>query len=134
MSQLFSWMRKWWPGLIPLAVVWIAAIWTSTVNIEADLSARAVAELKDTVLGKTQISASGRDVRLSAEAFSEEGRHSAVSQVEAVTGVRLMNDDTRLIAAAKPFIWLAERDVVRVTLYAADGRRAGDGGQHRGSR
>ena len=61
MSQLFSWMRKWWPGLIPLAVVWIAAIWTSTVNIEADLSARAVAELKDTVLGKTQISASGRD-------------------------------------------------------------------------
>ncbi|MBN8980179.1 MAG: OmpA family protein [Rhizobiales bacterium] len=117
MSRLFSWMRKWWPGLIPLAVVWIAAIWGSTAPIEADLSARTLAELKDTVLDKTQVSASGRDVRLSAEAFSEEGRHSAVSQAESVPGVRLVDDDTRLIAAAKPFIWLAERDVVRVTLY-----------------
>ncbi len=117
MSQLFSWMRKWWPGLIPLAILWIAAIWTSTAPVEADLSARTVAELKDTVLDKTQISASGRDVRLSAEAFSEEGRRSAVSQAESVPGVRLVNDDTRLIAAATPFVWLAERDVVRVTLY-----------------
>lgn len=117
MSQLFSWMRKWWPGLIPLAVVWIAAIWSSTSHIEADLTARATAELKDTVLDKTRIAASGRDVELSAEAFSEEGRHSAVSQVESVQGVRLVNDDTRLIAAATPFVWLAERDVVRVTLY-----------------
>ncbi|MEW6767113.1 MAG: OmpA family protein [Pseudomonadota bacterium] len=117
MSRLFSWMRKWWPGLIPLAVLWIAAIWGSTAPIEADLSARTLAELKDTVLDKTQVSASGRDVRLSAEAFSEEGRHSAVSQAESVPGVRLVDDDTRLIAAAKPFIWLAERDVVRVTLY-----------------
>ena len=73
MSQLFSWMRKWWPGLIPLAVVWIAAIWSSTAYIEADLAARATAELKDTVLDKTRISTSGRDVQLSAEAFSEEG-------------------------------------------------------------
>ncbi len=117
MSRLFSWMRKWWPGLIPLTVVWIAASWTSTAPIEADLAARSTVELKDTVLDKTQISAAGRDVRLSAEAFSEEGRHSAVSQVEAVPGIRLVNDDTRLIAAATPFIWLAERDVVRVTLY-----------------
>ncbi|MBI3701685.1 MAG: OmpA family protein [Afipia sp.] len=117
MRQLFSWMRKWWPGLIPLAMLWIAAIWTSTAHVEADLSARSVAELKDTVLDKTQIAASGRDVRLSAEAFSEEGRRSAVSQIEALSGVRLVNDDTQLIPAAKPFIWLAERDVVRVTLY-----------------
>ena len=117
MSQLFSWMRKWSPGLVPLAILWIAAIWTSTAQVEADLTARSVAELKDTVLYKTDISASGRDVRLSAEAFSEEGRHSAVSQVDAVRGVRLVNDDTRLIPAAKPFVWLAERDVVRVTLY-----------------
>ena len=117
MRQLFSWMRKWSPGLVPLAILWIAAIWTSTAPIEAGLTARSVAELKDTVLDKTDISASGRDVRLSAEAFSEEGRHSAVSRVEAVPGVRLVNDDTRLIPAVKPFVWLAERDVVRVTLY-----------------
>jgi OOP family OmpA-OmpF porin len=117
MRQFFSWAQKWWPGLIPLVMLWIAAIWMSTASIEADVGARASAELKDTVLDKTQIAVSGRDVQLSAEAFSEEGRRSAISQVEGVSGVRLVNDDTRLIPAVKPYVWLAERDVVRVTLY-----------------
>ena len=36
--------------------------------------------------------------------------------VEAVPGVRLVNDETRLVPEAKPFVWSAERDVVRVTL------------------
>ena len=31
-------------------------------------------------------------------------------------GVRLVNDETRLVPEAKPFVWSAERDVVRVTL------------------
>jgi OmpA-OmpF porin, OOP family len=33
-----------------------------------------------------------------------------------VPGVRLVNDETRLVPEAKPFVWSAERDVVRVTL------------------
>jgi OmpA-OmpF porin, OOP family len=36
--------------------------------------------------------------------------------VETVPGVRLVNDETRLVPEAKPFVWSAERDVVRVTL------------------
>ena len=59
---------------------------------------------------------SGRDVTLAADAFSEDGRRSAVAAIEAVPGVRLVNDETRLIPEAKPFVWSAERDVVRVTL------------------
>ena len=59
---------------------------------------------------------SGRDVTLAADAFSEQGRHSAVAAIEAVPGVRLVNDETRLVPEAKPFVWSAERDVVRVTL------------------
>ena len=117
MSQLISWGRKWWPGLIPLAILWIAAIWSSTAPVEADLAARATDALKDTVLDKTQIAVSGRDVTLSADAFSEQGRASAVSQVDAVAGVRQVNDSTQLIREVKPFVWLAERDVVRITLY-----------------
>jgi len=116
MNRISSWARKWWPGLIPLALLWIAAIWTGTVPLEADLAARSTAALKDTVLDKTRIAVSGRDVALSAEAFSEDGRRSAISQVEATTGVRLVNDDTRLINEAKPFLWSIERDVVRITL------------------
>lgn len=116
MSRISSWARKWWPGLIPLACLWIAAIWTGTAPLEADLAARSGAVLNDNVLDKTRITVSGRDVSLSAEAFSEEGRRSAASEVEAVAGVRLLNDDTRLIPEAKPFVWSVERDVVRITL------------------
>ena len=39
-----------------------------------------------------------------------------MAAVEAVPGVRLVNDETRLVPQAKPFVWSAQRDVVRVTL------------------
>jgi OOP family OmpA-OmpF porin len=116
MHGLFRWSSKWWPGAIPLAVLWAIAGWTSTAPLEADLAARSSAALKDTVLDKTRITVAGRDVTFAADAFSEEGRRSAVASVETVPGVRLVNDETRLVPEAKPFVWSAERDVVRVTL------------------
>jgi OOP family OmpA-OmpF porin len=116
MHELFKWSRKWWPGVIPLVICWGIAAWTSTATVEADLAARSNAALKDTILDKRRIVVAGRDVTFAAEAFSEEGRQSAVASVEAVPGVRLVNDETRLVPEAKPFIWSAERDVVRVTL------------------
>jgi OmpA-OmpF porin, OOP family len=116
MHGLFRWSGKWWPGLIPLAVFWVIAAWLNTVPLESDLAARSGAALKDTVLDKTRIAVDGRDITLGADAFSEDGRHGAVSRVEAVHGVRRVNDETRLVSEAKPFVWSAERDVVRVTL------------------
>ncbi len=116
MHGLFKWSSKWWPGVIPLVVLWGIAAWTSTATVEADLAARSNAALKDTVLDKRRISVDGRDVTFAANAFSEDGRLSAVASVEAVPGVRLVNDETRLVPEAKPYVWSAERDVVRVTL------------------
>jgi OOP family OmpA-OmpF porin len=116
MQKLFRWAGKWWLGLIPLAVMWGFAAWNNTLPVEADLSARSSAALKDTVLDKTRIAVDGRDVSLAADAFSEEGRRDAVTTVETVPGVRLVDDQTRLAPEAKPFVWNAERDVVRVTL------------------
>jgi OOP family OmpA-OmpF porin len=116
MHGLFRWSSKWWPGLIPLVVFWAFAAWTSTAPLEADLAARSNAALKDTVLDKKRIAVAGRDVSFAAEAFSEDGRQNAVGSVEAVPGVRLVNDETRLVPEAKPFVWSAERDVVKVTL------------------
>ena len=116
MQKLFTWASKWWLGLIPLAVMWGFAAWNNTLPVEADLSARSSAALKDTVLDKTRIAVDGRDVSLAADAFSEEGRRDAVMAVETVPGVRLVDDRTRLVPEAKPFVWNAERDVVRVTL------------------
>jgi OOP family OmpA-OmpF porin len=116
MHGLFKWSSKWWPGVIPLVVFWAIAAWTSTAPVEADLAARSTAALKDTVLDKRRIAVDGRDVTFAADAFSEDGRFSAVAAVDAVPGVRLVNDETRLVPEANPYIWSAERDVVRVTL------------------
>jgi len=116
MHGLFRWSSKWWPGVIPLVIFWAIAAWTSTEPLEADLAQRSITALKDTVLDKRRIVVAGRDVTFAAEAFSEDGRQSAVASVEAVPGVRLVNDETRLVPEAKPFVWSAERDVVRVTL------------------
>src|SRR5580658_6289760 len=116
MHGLFRWSSKWWPGVIPLVVLWALAAWTSTAPLESDLAARSTAALKDTVLDKSRITLAGRDVTFAADAFSEDGRRSAVASVEAVPGVRLVNDETRLVPEAKPFVWSAQRDVARVTL------------------
>jgi OOP family OmpA-OmpF porin len=116
MHGLFRWSSKWWPGVIPLAVFWAIAAWTNTPPLEADLAARSTAALKDTVLDKTRIEVFGRDISFAADAFSEDGRLGAVASLQAVPGVRQVNDETRLVPEAKPFIWSAERDVVRVTL------------------
>src|SRR5207237_2029297 len=116
MHGLFRWSGKWWPGVIPLVIFWAFAAWTSTEPLEADLAQRSIAALKDTVLDKRRIAVAGRDVTFAAEAFSEDGRISAVASVEAVPGVRMVNDETRLVPEAKPFVWSAERDVVRVTV------------------
>jgi OOP family OmpA-OmpF porin len=116
MYGFFKWSSKWWPGVIPLVVLWAFAIWSNTAPLENDLSARSAAALKDIVLDKTAIVVAGRDVTLAADAFAEDGRRSAVASVGAVPGVRLVNDETRLVPEAKPFMWSAERDVAKVTL------------------
>jgi OmpA-OmpF porin, OOP family len=116
MHGLFRWSSKWWPGVVPLVVFWAIASWTNTGPLEAELAARSTAALKDTVLDKPRIEVFGRDVTFAADAFSEDGRRSAVASVEAVPGVRLVDDETRLVPEAKPFVWSAERDVARVTL------------------
>src|SRR5882724_9693696 len=113
MHGLFRWSSKWWPGVIPLVVFWAIAAWTTTPPLESDLAARSAAALKDSLLDKTRITVAGRDVTFAADAFSEDGRRGAVA---AVPGVRLVNDETQLVPEAKPFVWSAERDVVRVTL------------------
>ena len=116
MLGLFRWSSKWWPGMIPLVILWAIAAWTSTEPLEADLAQRSTAALKDIVLDKSRIAVAGRDVTFAADAFSEDGRLSAVASVETVPGVRLVNDETRLVPEATPFVWSAERDVARVTL------------------
>ena len=116
MRELVRWSNKWWSGAILLAVFWAFAAWTSTEPVEGEIAARSNAAVKDAVLDKKRVTVAGRDVTFAADAFSSDGRSAALTAVETVPGVRLVNDDTRLVPEARPFVWSAERDVVRVTL------------------
>jgi len=116
MRGLFSWSSKWWPGVVPLVLFWAIAAWNGTTAVEADLAAKAASAVKDIVLDKVKIFAEGRDIDFEAEAFSEAGRHGALIAVAAAPGVRLVNDGTRLVPEAKPFVWSAQREVAKITL------------------
>jgi OOP family OmpA-OmpF porin len=116
MHELYRWSCKWWLGAIALVIFWAFAAWTSTEPLEGDLAARSNAAVKDAVLDKQRVSVAGRDVSFAAEAFSSDGSRAALAAVESVPGVRLVNDETRLVPEARPFVWTAERDVLRVTL------------------
>src|SRR5215467_9906855 len=107
MHGIFKRSSKWWPGAILLVVFWAFAAWTSTEPLEGDIAARSNAAVKDAVLDKKRVTVAGRDVAFAAEAFSTEGRNAALTAVEAVPGVRLVNDDTRLVPEVKPFVWTA---------------------------
>src|SRR3954463_11450820 len=113
MHGLFRWSGKWWPGVIPLLVLWAVAAWTTTPALEADLATRTTAALKDTVLDKMRIDVSGRDVTFAADAFSEDGRRRALGSAEAVAGVRLVNDESRLLARTQPVCLAAVRGGAR---------------------
>jgi OOP family OmpA-OmpF porin len=96
--------------------VWILAAWTSTVPFEGVIAGRATEALKGSTLDKVRIVPSGRDLTFSADAFSAQGRGSAVAAIEATPGVRLVNDLSSVVPEARPFVWSAERNVSRVLL------------------
>ncbi|MCG6207862.1 OmpA family protein [Rhodopseudomonas sp. HC1] len=116
MRGVFRSSGQWWRGAIVLCALWAIAVWMTTPVIEAEVAGQAAEALKNTVLDKTKLTPAGRDIIFSADAFSEEGRRSAVASVEAVPGIRQVVDQTRLVPQASPFVWTIERDVVRVTL------------------
>ncbi len=109
-------MRKWWPGLVPLALLWAAAAWTSTGPVETDIKQRAAFALKEAVLDNPRLDVAGRDVAITAAAFSEEGRVSAVGMIDSAPGVRQVRDGTSLVPQVEPYSWSGQREVARVLL------------------
>lgn len=109
-------MRRWWPGLVAIAALWLAAIWTKTEPVEQDIGARVAAALRPIPLDKPAISTRGRDVRLSGDAFSEDGPVQARAVAGDVRGVRKVRDGLALVPEAKPFLWSATRDGDKLVL------------------
>jgi len=110
--------HKWWPGLNPLALLWVAALWSTTQPLERELAARAGQALE----GMCSTSAA-RGVRprpdlrgggVLARGPAKRGRRHRGGAGHPAGGRR-----KRLVPEARPFVWTIERDVVRVTLGAA---------------
>jgi OOP family OmpA-OmpF porin len=109
-------MRRWWPGLVAIAALWLIAVWLRTGPVELDLAGRTSAALQPVPLDKTRLAVRGRDVRLSGEAFSEEGQAQARAAARGVWGVRRLGDGLALVPEAKPFMWSAARQGDKIVL------------------
>ena len=107
---------RWLPGLIPLFLIFLAAVGLKVPEIQHDLTVRTNAALSGDGLGAAPVNVSGRDVSLHGTALSTEGRGEAVATADGVNGVRLVNDHLTLLAIAKPFAFTARRDGDLITL------------------
>src|SRR5947208_3518606 len=111
MQKLFRWASKWWPGLIPLAVMWGFAAWNNTLPVEADLSARSSAALKDTVLDKIPIT--DTKVTLSGMARDLGGREAVAAALKNLPeGFSIAANDVK----APPYVFQAYKDPVAATV------------------
>lgn len=106
---------RWLPGLIPLFLLFVAALGSKLPEIHADLAARTGAAVAPYGLGGEAI-VSGRDVRLEGASFSEEGRAKANEAAQATFGVRKVADDTSVIALKSPYTFEARREGGNIVL------------------
>ena len=107
---------RWWPGLIPLAGLWLAAGYSATGRVEADLSGRSVAALSGQPISEPKIVVSGRDAVVGGAIYTEAGRKAALDTVAAQRGVRLVRDSMTLVPEVRPYAWSATRAGGTLTL------------------
>jgi outer membrane protein OmpA-like peptidoglycan-associated protein len=113
--------RKWWWGLLPLALLWVFAMWQKAGPIAADVKARAesaglaVAGLTPG-LAPLAASVAGRDVTLAGDVRTPDLQPGTVRAVDAEFGIRRVDSALRLAQAQRPYTWAAERTGNRVTL------------------
>ena len=108
--------RKWWLGLLPLAVIWLSAMVLLGPEIESELTHRINTGIAaDMPWAKATLE--GRDVYLQGVAPSEDAQRRAVEAISNVSGVRrAIANPAEIAPEIKPFAWSANRDASKVTL------------------
>lgn len=113
--------KKWWWGLLPLALLWVFAMWQKAGPVAADVKARAesaglaVAGLTPG-LAPLAASVAGRDVTLAGDVRAPDLQSGTLRAVDAEFGVRRVDGTLRLAQGQRPYTWSAQRDGNRVTL------------------
>lgn len=111
---------RWLWGLLPLALLALAALAFSRSSIEADLQERTRFALEEAGLDWASSRFVGRDAAMTGQAFDEEDRTRALEVVRSTWGVRLATDEAALAAEISPYTWSATRvdNRVRIEGYA----------------
>jgi OOP family OmpA-OmpF porin len=100
---------RWWLGLPILAVLLLAALWTRLDFVQTDVARNASAAAGGSELIDPLVSASGRDVRVSGLAPSDQARSQAVKTIDEARGVRLVHDDAKMMPTQKPYTFALSR-------------------------
>jgi OmpA-OmpF porin, OOP family len=109
--------QRWWIGLLPLLVIWALASFVMTDWVENDLAARATAAIgAPPILDAASLTVAGRDATLAGTAFDAQGKDNAIKLALDTDGVRLVNDGTTTVPAARPYAFNARRDADRLVL------------------
>lgn len=107
---------RWLWGLIPLAIVWWLGLLAEHGRIEADLKARAQAELATANASWATASFSGRDATLTGSASEAETQKTAVDTVQRLWGVRQVDNRTTLADTPATYLWSAARNATGIEL------------------
>ncbi|MGL4975027.1 MAG: OmpA family protein [Bosea sp. (in: a-proteobacteria)] len=113
--------KKWWWGLIPLALLWIFANWMKAEPVRSDVAAKATAAAAAAAgatagLKPAAVTVVGRDVTIAGETLAAAGAAKALADVDGLSGVRRADGALSVITAQKPYTWAAAREGQKVTL------------------
>ena len=98
---------RWVWGLLPLALLVVAALAFSRGPIEADLQERTRFALEEAGLDWASPGFVGRDAAMTGEAFDESDRARALDVLRNTWGVRFAEDKAGLAAEIRPYTWSA---------------------------
>jgi outer membrane protein OmpA-like peptidoglycan-associated protein len=107
---------RWVWGLLPvLGLTWLAAQ-LEHASIEGDLTRRVEDQLKGTGLRWAKTGFAGRDGVLFGDATDEDEPLKAIGMIRDTWGVRVVENQTKLIEKANNFSWSAARSARRIEL------------------
>jgi OmpA-OmpF porin, OOP family len=108
--------RRWLWGLLPLALLWLAAGFLRHDSIQTDLTTRSINEALKAKAPWASATFDGRDATVSGVSPSPAVQKAAEDTVNAVFGVRRVENKTTVLAEQKPYTWTAAREGNKVTL------------------
>lgn len=119
---------KWLWGLFPLALVTAFVLFGLRIQVEQDLSDRTSSALRKAGLTWAYALFDGRNAVLKGLTFSRSDRDDALKVIRSVWGVRIVEDQSNLIASPDTYTWWAtkkdKRLKIRGHVPTKDGRRA----------